>query len=155
MSYQYEHRQRDHSAQPWHHSEKPPGSWHDNTHRRRGRRERTRSPLRHRQPDRRPPAHEHPSYHDTIRTARDPRRLIAELGPRAFSDFDFTLECIRLLQLTGFTTIWQKSPPNITESQRVAYGVPPGIRVDIDNISDDKERKSMQRAPELNIPRRP
>ena len=73
-------------------------------------------------------------------TAPDPRRLIAEPGPHAFSRF--TLECIRLLQPAQFASIWHSVP---TESQKVAYGAPLGIRVDIDNIRDDQKRKSMCR----------
>ena len=142
MNLPYERRRSDPDARRWEQSEKPPGSWHGDTSHRRVRRDRSRSPPRHRHtpPDRHAPPHEYPRYHGTAPATPDPRRLIAELGPDAFSRF--TLECIRLLQPAEFANIWHNVP---IESQRVAYGVPPGIRIDIDNIRDDQERKSICR----------
>ena len=72
----------------------------------------------------------------------DPRRLFADLGPQRVADH--ALECLRLLSPSQkkIEDIWYQFP---SELRKVAYGVFPGIHVEIDSIRDESERKTMCR----------
>ena len=113
----------------------PPGYWHINNSTPGGR-SRSRELPRHREVrDHRQDAHTEYERH-----VPDPRRLIADLGPQRVANH--ALECLRLLSPSQFEDIWYQLP---SELRKVAYGVPPGIHVEIDSIRDESERKTMCR----------